>query len=185
MFAIIRKQQSNWSCHKNSEYVAQCVSSWTTSVGCGWWWCRRCVMTEKTTSFCFTFGSTRISQNKYWFSASELALRPNEFFKSLNKKQKWFNCESTFYLLDILSVRGAGGRRPLQSLHACCQPPSLMPMPPPGHWLMNIPLIDVTDNWPDVPPSSPPPPFHTAELSLDSEWCVSAAPTLETDFKNF
>lgn len=36
---------------------------------------------------------------------------------------------------------------------------------------MNIPVIDVTDNWPDVPasPRPHPHPFHTAKLSLDSE----------------
>lgn len=87
----------------------------------------------------------------------------------------------------IFCVSGAQEEEDRYSLStpAVSLPHWLIPMPPPGHWLMNIPLIDVTDNWPDVPPSSPPPPFHTAELSLDSEWCVSAAPTLETDFKTF
>lgn len=68
------------------------------------------------------------------------------------------------YLLDIYTSRDRKW-----AVAACCQLPLLMPGATDGSltdgW-MNILLIDVADNWPDVP--TPPPPFHNRQKEKES-----------------
>lgn len=70
------------------------------------------------------------------------------------------------YLLDICVSRDRKW-----AVAACCQLPLLMPAAADGSltdgW-MNILLIDVADNWPDVP--TPPPPVSTTAKKKNTQF---------------
>lgn len=101
---------------------------------------------------------------------------------------------SLFYLLNIC-VFGAHSRRKRtvtvspSLLSACLIDAHATTGSLTDCW-MNIPLIDVTDNWPDVPNLSPNPyPLSHSRTRCRQwvwvAWCVFAESTPETDFKTF